>query len=187
VPESELIIKKYLSKCENIPNNIIFTAVGDALISNLVSDSNCDYVYKLRLDSDNMIHPSFVENLKLISPRKELQCIIGCKGYIYDIEMNRLAYWNHNSSAFNTYLYDSKNYNFNKNMPSTEPEYHMSAINLNHEFLYSNSSDGRSYLIVIHGSNLQNEFNELLNSDYCSGMVMDLDLKDKILKEFFVY
>jgi hypothetical protein len=187
MPESELIVKNYLAKCPNIPNNIIFTAVGDALINNLISDDNSEFIYKLRLDSDNMIHPSFVENLKLVNPRKDLECIIGRKGYIYDIEMDRLAYWDHNSSAFNTYIYDIKNYDSNKNLPSTEPEYHMAAVNLNHEFLYSNSSDGRSYLIIIHGNNLQNEFEELVNSDYCSGVIMDLDLKNKILKEFFVY
>ena len=185
MPESELIVKNYLTKCENLPNNIIFTAVGDDLINNLVGD--CEFVYKLRLDSDNMIHPSFVENLKIITPTQELQCIIGCKGYLYDIEMNRLAYWDHNSSAFNTYVYDAKTFNSKKNIPSTEPEYHMSAINLNHEFLYSNSADGRSYLIIIHGNNLQNEFEELVKSDYCSGVITDLDLKDKILKEFFIY
>lgn len=185
MPETELIVKNFLAKIPMIPSNIIFTAVGDALINSLVGNKG-GFVYKLRLDSDNVIHPTFIERLKLIHPKKDLQCIIGRKGYIYDIEKKRLAYWDHNSSAFNTYIYDEKMYDSFKNIPSTEPEYHMSAVNLNHEFLYANSIEGRSYLIVIHGDNLQNEFNELVNSDCCSGLINDEDQKSQILKDFFI-
>lgn len=181
---SENIINELLSKFPKLPKNIVFTAEGDNLIKSSVS--GYDYVYKLRLDSDNIIHPSFVDQLKKIEYRDGLQCIIGRWGYVYDSVTNRLALWDHDSSAFNSYVYKVDDYINNNYLPSTEPEYHMVAVNLNHEFLFANNGHGRSYIILVHGNNLQNEFDEIVSCDLCPGIITDEKLKSDILKEFKV-
>lgn len=179
---TESIINELLIKYPKLPNNIVFSPEGDNLIKANVL--GYDHVYKLRLDSDNIIHPTFVEQLKKIDYREGLQCIIGRWGYVYDTVTNRLAYWNHDSSAFNSYVYKVVDYLKNNYMTSSEPEYHMSAVTLNHEFLFANNKDGRSYIILVHGRNLQNEFDEIVSSPLCPGIVNDELLKSSILSEF---
>lgn len=183
--ESESIVRKFVSKQPALPDNIIFSCDGDAFIENVAKQ--CVLLYKLRLDSDNIIHPSFVENLKKINYKTNLQCIIGRKGYIYESSTGRLALWDHDSSAFNTYVFPTEKYNKDSCLPSWEPEYHMSAVKLEHEFLFANSMEGRSYVIMAHGGNLQNEFDELIALEHwCPGMVEDESLKHSILKEFCI-
>ena len=180
--QTENIINEILSKYPKLPINVVFSSDGDNLIKS--SLQGYDYVYKLRLDSDNIIHPSFVAQLKKVDYREGLQCIIGRWGYVYDAVTNRLAWWNHDSSAFNSYVYKVKEYLQNNFMASTEPEYHMVAVNLNHDFLFANHDDGRSYIILVHGKNLQNEFDEIVSSNLCPGIIEDEELKATILKDF---
>lgn len=180
--ESKDIIHRLLKKYPALPSHVMFRCDGDSVVGNLAR--NCEYIYKLRLDSDNIIHPHFVEQLKLTQHAEGLKCIIGRRGYVYDLSSGRLALWDHNSSAFNTYVFPAATYDENSCLPSWEPEYHMSAINLEHEFLFADSENGRSYVILVHGDNLQNEFDDITSSEYFSGLVTDPGVKALILNEF---
>lgn len=184
LPESELIVNSILSTLSELPENIVFSSRGDEMIESSIKDYK--YIYKLRLDSDNIIHPNFVEQLKRTSYRPGLECIIARKGFVYEISTNRLARWNHNSSAFNAYVYKTSEYDSKTCLPSWEPEFHMSAVNLNHNFLYVESQTCRSYLILVHGGNLQNEFQEIMESEHFAGLIEDKKEKEALLREFYI-
>jgi hypothetical protein len=182
LPESESHIVKFLETKEPLPPNVTFRSDGDVFIERI--SKNYNWIFKLRLDSDNMIQNSFIEQLKKVDIRPDLQCIIGKSGYMLDSHTGRLAYWNHNSSAFNTYVFDTDKYEADKCLPSTAPDNHMNAIQLNHDFLFSNSNCGRSYMFVVHSENLQNNFDELLESEYCSGLVTNTEERSGALRMF---
>ena len=180
--ESEAIIHELLKKYPDLPSHVMFRCDGDAFVGRLARD--CEYIYKLRLDSDNIIHPHFIEQLKSTPRAEGLKCIIGRRGYVYDLSTGRLALWDHNSSAFNTYVFPAASYDEKQCLPSWEPEYHMSAIQLKHEFVYADSDNGRSYVILVHGDNLQNEFEDITSSEHFGGLVTDPGVKASILQEF---
>jgi hypothetical protein len=179
------IVKTILEKYEKLPDNIVFANNGDLLFKNISEQYTS--VLKLRLDSDNVIHPSFVDQLYQIDLEPSTEVIIGRRGYLFDSVAGRLALWNHKSSAFNTYVYNSGDYDVANCLNSHDPEFHMSAIKLNHHFLDSDSRDGRSYIIVLHGENLQNDFDELINSEYCGGVISDDTLVAETLLDFALH
>jgi hypothetical protein len=176
------LVKTILEKYEKLPDNIVFATDGDLLFKNISKQYRT--ILKLRLDSDNIIHPSFVDRLYQLDLEPRTEVIIGRRGYLYDSVTGRLAFWNHNSSAFNTYVYNSENYDVAKSLNSHDPEFHMSAIRLSHHFLDSDSHDGRSYIIVAHGENLQNDFDELINCEHCGGVISDDTLVAQTLQSF---
>lgn len=177
-------VNNALAKYPPLPSNIIFSVDGDYIIKEAVK--GYDYVYKLRLDSDNVVHPTYVSQLKKVQYYDGLQVIIGRYGYIYEISTNRLGFWDDDSSAFNAYVFTATDYirlvdedDRFAYIASNTVESHPLAKNLNHQYLYSASETGRVYFIVVHGDNLANFF-------VTYGEVENEDRKDFILKDFHI-
>lgn len=182
---TEEIVKNEFLKYPKLPDNIVVTSQGDDLILNSIK--GYDYIYRLRLDSDNVIHPTFIEQLNKEDWDEETECIIGRCGYLYDVATNRLALWDHNSSAFNTYISKVEDYTNINYRPSINIQtHHLDITDYRYQFLYANNNNGRSYIIIVHGGNLANHFDQILYEagQWCSGMVMDEALKAEVLKGF---
>lgn len=171
--ESENLVLEELAKYPILPKNISFTTSYRKDINSMLP--NYDYFYEVRLDCDDMFHPSFVNQLVNINPKKETKAIINQNGFVYDIELNRLGKWYCVSPPFYTLVYPAKEF-LNGSCPKYTTEGgHIGAIKLPHEILPNDN-----YMVIIHGKNTLNKFNSRNQV-----MVIDNDsLKQSILNEF---
>ena len=168
----------------DFPPNVLISHVGDDIFMDYAS--GCRKVMKLRLDSDNLIHSNYVESAKSLSLTSSADVFIGRLGYMFDTRLKRLVEWNHDSSAFNTYIYDYETYRNLRPLSSSEPEYHMLASTLNSIPLYSTSPSLRSFIFLVHEQNLQNEFESLCLEGHIGQFITDTGVIHSVLNEFGV-
>lgn len=173
--ESEELVFDALSKHEKLPDNIIFTSDGDEAIYSLMQ--GYDYIYHIRIDSDNMFSKDFIDILYNTSYYEGLECILCKRGYMYDEKDDRLASMCHGSPSFYALVYtvDDFFFGFRHN---TEPD-HWGAASLTHEVI-----DTYSYLVTVHEKNVSNNFDTVLEYKYIESKEIYGDEKEKILKEF---
>lgn len=173
--ETEALLFNALSKYDRLPDNVIFTTGGDDVIYDLIQENN--YMYHIRIDSDNMFSKDFIEILYNTKYFEGLECILCQKGYIYELDSGRLALMKHGSPSFYALIYTSDDFFFGFRH-NTEPD-HWGAINLIHEVL-----DEYSYLVTVHGKNLSNNFDAVLKYPYIETSEIFGDKKEEILKSF---
>lgn len=174
-PLSEYLIKKSLSKYPQLPNNIQF--IPNNKVNNHINKEilDYDYFYLVRIDADDMFHPTFIQQLIDYTPKSNTKVLINQKGYIYDIQNDMLATWFYYSPPFYTVIYsveDFKNgkfYNFFSG--------HKDAIKLEHEIL-----DKENFMVIVHGKNTATKFFSIFNTR----LIEDSDFKNSILNEFNV-
>lgn len=172
---SEEIITKELSKYQKLPNNIIFTTDGDEFIKNSIK--KYDYLYHIRLDSDNMYSTDFIQILWNMEYSEGLQCILCQNGYIYDNIHNRIATIYHKSPSFYALIYKTEDY-LNDKKYIIEDD-HIGAYKLNHKTIDSNC-----FIIIVHGRNLSNRFDSIVNAFNCT--LLDENEKNNIFKEWSI-
>lgn len=162
-----------LSKYPPLPSNIVFTSNGHKIIRNYIEGG--DYVYQIRLDSDNMYSPDFIEKIYSYPYHQGLQCILAQSGYVYDTTTENLATWYYVSPPFYALIYSIENYvnNFRYQLLSG----HASAINLNYEVL-----PGRNFIVTVHGKNTLTKFRSSFVQEY----ITDNTLKNSILDELMI-
>lgn len=168
---SESLILDAINKYDKLPENIIFTAQGQSIVNHLIKDY--DFFYQVRLDSDDMYHPTFIQQLLDYNPKKETQVLINQGGYVYDSENDRLAKWYYESPPFYTLIYNVDEYLNDKLRYKFEG--HASAINLKYEVL-----ENGNYTVILHGKNTLNRF----TSNCQVGVIDDETIKINILREF---
>lgn len=146
---SEVLIQSALSQYNLMPSNIIFTSSGNALIKKIIH--GYDYLYIVRLDSDDMYHPNFIQQLIDFEHTSNLECIVNKEGYVYDIVGDNLGIWYAQSPPFFTLIYKVQDYlsGFRYILNS-----HTNAIKLNHYVFNSGN-----FMVILHGQNTSTKFN----------------------------
>lgn len=149
-PESEGIIKETLSRYAPLPDNVLFIPENtyDEIVNNYIKDTTD--LYLVRIDSDDMYHRTFVQQLHDYNHKPNTQVLINQYGYLYHSEKQRIAPSFHKSPSFYVLIYKAKDYITGQRHPL--PEGHRSAIKLHHEILKR-----RNYLNVIHSTNTSNK------------------------------
>lgn len=177
---SENVILDSLSKYPKLPNNIIFTPNGDEILKSAIK--GYEYLYHVRLDSDNLYHPNYIDQIDSFIYKEGLECILCQNGYIYDIINNNLAELYHYSPSFYTLIYKTTDYinGFRYKISGD----HLGAINLSHSIL-----PNRLYMITTHEKNVSNKFNYIVQQFSSIGptkIISDDILKKSILNDWYI-
>lgn len=59
-----------------------------------------DYIYIVRLDSDDLYHKTYIQQLHDYKPKKDTEVLINKNGYLYDSITGRIDLYYHFSSNF---------------------------------------------------------------------------------------
>ncbi|WP_054739950.1 glycosyltransferase [Cellulosilyticum ruminicola] len=167
------IINECLAKRLPLPPNIHFDTTYSNSKAVMKDINNYDYLYHIRLDSDNLYHKDFIQKLYDYKPKKDTQVIITQNGYMYDGTDDRLATYYQPSPPFYTFIYKVQDYidGFRYNTPGG----HGNVIKMwKYELI-----EGLNYLVTIHGKNVSN-FRGLVNKK----ALIEGENKERILKEF---
>lgn len=161
---TDSIIKEALNHYKKLPNNIQFVKNSeyDAKISKAIK--GYEYLYLVRIDSDDMYHISYVQQLHDYRPKENTVTLINQNGYIYDITQNRIARWSRNSPPFYTLIYKVRDY-----LAGTRYKLiggHPGAIKLPHEIISKSN-----FMVTFHGNNTSTEFkyndkNKIITNSY---------------------
>jgi hypothetical protein len=149
-PSSKEIIEKILREYKKLPSNIIFT-LDISIRKNFVSKE--DEVYYVRIDSDDMYHPTFIEKLSKYNHKPDTKVLISQNGYIYDSINHRLAKYFDQSPPFLVYVHQGQK--FINGEFYAHPNGHAGATTLPHEIL-----EGFNYCVVVHGKNTSTRFDK---------------------------
>ncbi|TWE00954.1 putative rhamnosyltransferase [Neobacillus bataviensis] len=165
------LIENAISKYEKLPNNIIFT--GKKEFYQILSQSikGFDYLYLVRIDSDDMYHKTYINQLHKYQHKPETEVIINQNGYLYDITNQQVAPIHYESPSFYTLIYKTEDYLNGKRY--TLPGGHAGAITLKHEII-----SRRNFLNLITGKNTLPK--NILNK----GTILSEKEAKLILKEF---
>lgn len=167
------IIHECLAKREPLPDNVRFDTIPNNNKDILKYIEKYDYLYHIRLDSDNLYQKDFIQKLYDYRPKEDTEVIISQNGYVYDTRDACLASYFQKSPPFYAFIYKVQEYKngFRYNTPGG----HRMVIKLwKYELL-----DGANYMITLHGKNELNNRN-LLDEK----MLLEKDEKEKVLKEF---
>jgi len=171
---TKALIFDALSKYPKLPGNIVFTCEADKIIEDVMQ--NDDYLYHVRIDSDNMYKFDFIEQINHFPYEQSLECLLCQDGYIYDVSTDRLGQIHHQSPSLYVYLYNQGTYR--DKFKSRLFENHFRAANLKHKIL-----QGKNYMIIVHKKNVDNEFDFIIR--HCEGQrIENEEIKSSILKEW---
>jgi len=169
-PQTTDIFEEELKAYPPLPKNIIFTAAYRSLLD-IITDY--DELYMIRLDSDDMYHPDFIQKLYQYEHKEDTQVLICTNGYIYDSLHNRLSTWIHPSPPFFTFIYNVKDYQAGVRYSS--PKGHLGAV----DFVHENITDP-SFIVTIHTLNNSTSY----TTKYNGREITDETERDAILQEF---
>lgn len=175
IKETKHLIDEALLKYPKLPDNIIFTDDGDKTIKEIISDYK--YMYHIRIDSDNMFSPDYIEQLHNIKYHKDLQCILCQRGYIYETNKNILVHMTHPSPSFYALIYTVDS--FLSGLRYYVKDDHWGAMNLIHETIPT-----PSYIVIIHGLNISNDLEDILAFGYIQTSIATEEEKEQILNKF---
>lgn len=170
VPETEDLIQQALRKYDRLPTNILFISNSDYKEFIINDIKNYNDLYLVRLDSDDMYHQSFIQQLYDYDHKEKTKVLINQYGYIYDSLRHLVCAVKRKSPPFYVELYKSKNYIEGERHRITG---HNRAIQLPHEIIKE-----RNYVIVIHSNNTASYY------DVDEERSMHNGEEKKILKEF---
>ncbi|MCM1989301.1 glycosyltransferase family A protein [Oceanirhabdus seepicola] len=145
---TEKIVKQTLAKYDELPNNVKFLTRKQYNQDILEVIKGHDYLYFVRLDSDDMYHKSYIQKLHDYQPKKETKALINQKGYVYDSINNRLIEFFHKSPPFFTFIFKVEEFLSGVRWYKTEHG-HTGVIKLPHEIL-----QGRNYIFHAHNNNV---------------------------------
>lgn len=171
--DTEELVLEELSKYDRLPENILFTHDIEKSIEERIKEY--DELYLVRLDSDDMYHPTFIQQIWDIQLDENIECIINQSGYIYDIENDKLGEWYRESPPFYVLVYKVVDYLNGSRFKLVNG--HVGAIDLQHTVL-----ELRNFMVIVHGKNTLTKFNLPLTKK----VIYD-DEKSKILNEFLIF
>lgn len=177
--KSEEDMMAALSGYPALPDNIKFVNAWK-LAAHIRKDLDCyDYLYAVRLDSDDMYHRTFVQQLQEYEHKEGTRLLINQNGYIYDSVQNRIAEYYHYSPQFYVIIYKSQDYFKGERYKFNG---HRDAINQPHEII-----EKRNYVNHVHKSNYSLGSFRLLANKKLNNMgeiITDKEKIDDILKDF---
>ncbi|WP_167578084.1 glycosyltransferase family A protein [Ammoniphilus sp. YIM 78166] len=167
--QTEHIIRQTLKKYPKLPGNIRFIKGTDfeQEVARYIAGS--ESLYMARLDSDDMYHKTFIQQLHDYKPKKDTQVLINQKGYIYNSLNHTLSTYTRSSPPFFTFIYDTEKYLAGKRYKING---HNDAIKLPHEVLKP-----LNFIVVIHNANTMSKFTR-------ENMVTDSAKIKQILQQF---
>lgn len=172
-PVTESLVMDALANHEKLPENVQFvTPKGANILKNI---NGYEYLYVVRIDSDNLYHKSFIQQLHDCKPKDETQVLINQKGFVYDSVNGKLATYFQVSPSFYTLVHKVEDYL--NGIRHTIPGTHGAAIQLPHEIL-----DRSNYTIVLHTCNFMNGAHLFKWKD--SRVITDKGEYEAILKDF---
>lgn len=150
--KSEKIVSDALSHYPKLPANIRFVPKSEYEKKVIERIKGFEYLYLLRLDSDDMYHKSFIQQLYDFKHDISTEAIINQNGYIYDSLKNQLARFPHKSPNYYTLIYEAKDYLAGKRYRI--PGGHPNVIKLlNHEIIKK-----PNYIRLVHSINDSSTF-----------------------------
>lgn len=150
-PESEELVKESLGQYDRLPKNVRFIKFDDfdSCVAEYASES--DLLYMVRLDSDDMYHRTFVQQLRDYAPKEDTLLLINNRGYKYDSTNQLLSIDPRKSPPFYTLIYKTKEYLSGVRYQLKGG--HPGAIKLPHEYMPK-----KNYVYVIHDANIRGKF-----------------------------
>ncbi|QRG68829.1 glycosyltransferase [Brevibacillus choshinensis] len=149
-------IKKQLGKYKKLPQNIKFIPKSMYKKSIRKRLKGYQYLYLVRLDSDDLYRRSFIQQLKNHRPGKGVKAIINQHGYMYDSKNHRIAPMYAKSPPFYTLIYKAKDYIKGKRYRLRGG--HPAVIRLRH-----NKLRRRNFVHIIHSGNTTSKFRSKRN------------------------
>jgi hypothetical protein len=177
---TEDLVIKSLSRYEKLPDNVRFvkTTEYDKLLSKELK--GYEFVYFIRLDSDDMYHKTYVQQMFDYTPHKNTVALINRNGFIYDSNNKQLAKCYCKAVTFYTFIYKVKDYLegkvFNPDSTDVDSEQYI-ALRVPHEFITK-----RNYLWHTHSSNTVTKFENWFT--YTTEKTDNPYIINEILKEF---
>ena len=137
-------IKELISK--ELPENVQIVRVQEykEKVKELIKDYN--YLYLVRMDSDDLYVNAFVDTIQNYSPNPETEVLISQDCYTYDINQKRLAYFFYHSPQSYVLIYKTIEYNRGKRYYLKNG--HGGAWLLKHELIL-----GVNYMDTVHQRN----------------------------------
>lgn len=151
---TEDIVQKALGKYNTLPDNIQFCKKSDnkSIIKKAIDDY--EYLYLVRLDSDDMYHKSYIQQLYDYNHKDSTQVLINQNGFIYDSMNNKIVKCHCESPTFYTLIYNTKDYLSGIRYKLIGG--HPGAIKLSHEII-----SNYNYIWHVHSSNVLSNFMNL--------------------------
>ncbi|WP_134699053.1 glycosyltransferase [Ammoniphilus sp. YIM 78166] len=152
-PQSDKHIQESLNQYDKLPANIQFIKAeefDDHVAEHAIGS---DFLYLVRLDSDDMYHRTFVQQLHDAVPKEKTLVLICSKGYKYDCTNQLLSIDPRKSPPFYTLIYKTEEYL--KGVRYLLKGGHPGAIKLPHEYMPK-----QNYVYIIHNRNIRGTFNQ---------------------------
>lgn len=146
--ESGELIKEILSEQEPLPSNIRFGTHIESVRAILAFAVGAEDIYIARLDSDDLYHKTFVQQLYDVQPQPGTMALINQNGYLWDSVNHEMAPAFHRSPQFYVYLYKTAEYAAGYRVKLPGRGTHGNVIDLPHELLAP-----RNYVNIVHSSN----------------------------------
>lgn len=128
--------------------NIRFGTNMESVRAILAFANGSEQLYIARLDSDDLYHKTFVQQLYDIQPQQQTMALINQNGYLWDSVNNEMAPAFHRSPQFYVYLYKTAEYAAGYRVKLPGRGTHGNVIELPHELLAP-----RNYVNIVHSSN----------------------------------
>ncbi|MGL4344197.1 MAG: glycosyltransferase [Cellulosilyticaceae bacterium] len=179
---SEGILKEKLKKYGSLNPNVVFTDNFKESMANYIQDE--DYFCLHYLDSDNMIHPSYIQRLYDTS-LQNTEVIITTSGYVYEEDSGRLSLYAHATpDTFYTLIYETKPYleGFRYDYPCNQYE----DVTIGQFLLklkYKIFSE-RLFLITIHDKNISHNIEHMFGYKTVHGFLQDGEERRRVLKDY---
>lgn len=149
--QSESLVKQALACFGKLPGNVAFVRQSEWGKKMKDHIKSYDELFVVRLDSDDMYHKSFVQQLHDCKPKQETEVIINQEGYVYDVASHSLLFEHHFSPPFYTLIYNTKQYLNGKRIKL--PGGHAGAVQLPHELIRK-----KNYVRIVHEKNTLQKF-----------------------------
>ncbi|WP_068785576.1 glycosyltransferase [Paenibacillus phocaensis] len=145
---TEAIVADILSKQPPLPSNIWFGTNRDSIERIKAFAGKSVDLYVARLDSDDLYHKTYVQQLYDYVPKPGTVALINQNGYLWDSVHGEMAPTFHRSPQFYVYLYKTAEYLSGYRVKLPGRGTHGNVIDLPHELLAP-----RNYVNVIHQDN----------------------------------
>ncbi|MEO2258685.1 glycosyltransferase [Paenibacillus amylolyticus] len=146
--ESGELMQEILAEQEQFRANIRFGTHIESVRAILSFAEGHEDIYIARLDSDDLYHRTFVQQLYSVQPKPETIALINQNGYLWDSVNNEMAPTFYRSPQFYVYLYKTEQYASGYRIKLPGRGTHGNVIDLPHELLAP-----RNYINVVHSSN----------------------------------
>lgn len=150
------IIKAELNRYESLPDNVHFVMKSEYQEKIKKCLKGHEYVYFVRLDTDDAYHKSLVQQLYDYKPQKGTASLINRSGYIYDSINKEIGKAFCKVVTFYTFIYKVEDYLegnvFNHDFTDVDTEQYI-ALKVPHEFI-----EKRNYLWHVHNKNAVTNF-----------------------------